>query len=135
MATAIGAVWDAIGAAIDAGVGPPLELATPRFYRDGEVPEDARLGYYLLGGPLEDPGGFYGQPGNSGAYAIHCWAGTLSQAVRLYKWLEGLLQGSRLPYDGHAAWQCTVRVSGSGKDATSEARQIIARVELETVVA
>lgn len=135
MATAIVSAWDAMGTAISAGSNPPAELPDPRFYRDGEVPVNAPLGYYLLGQPLEDPAGFINQPGNSGSYTVHCWASTLARAARLYTWLEGLLHGSRLPVTGHTVWRCSVRAAGSGRDADSNARQIIARVDMDTVVA
>ncbi len=124
---------DAIATAISGGADPPPQLASPRFYRDGEVPEDAPLGYYLLGAVLEDPAGFYHQPGASAVYRVHCWAETHTQALRLYAWLHDLLHGSRLPVASHTVWECRVRLIGNGRDATSEARQALAEVSMETV--
>jgi hypothetical protein len=132
MAVQAVAGMDAIAAAIAAGANPPADLKPPRFYRDGEVPENAELPYYLLGRVLEDPAGFYTRPGSSAAYRVHCWAETYTKALRLYDWLDGLLHNVTLTLDGHTVWQCKVRLVGSGVDASSDARQAEVEVEMES---
>lgn len=126
---------DALATAIRTGASPPMHLNADRFYRDGEVPAEAPLGYFLLGAVLEDPSGFYHRPGSAASYRVHCWADTHTNAIRLYAWLHGLLHGVRLTLDGHTVWQCSVRLIGSGRDAESEARQAIAEVEMEALAA
>ena len=123
---------DAIASVIATGANPPQGLGEPRFYRDGEVPTDADVPYYLLGGVLEDPAGFYHRPGSSASYRVHCWAETLTKALRLYDWLDGLLHDQTVVVDGHTVWRCKVRLVGNGMDATSTARQAIAEVTMES---
>jgi hypothetical protein len=128
--------WDALAAAITAGAAPPMALSSPRFYRDGAVPSNAPLGYYLLGMVLEDPAGFYDRSlGGSAVYRIHCWADTSTNALRLYAWLFGLLHNVTLTLDGHEVWECKVRLVGTGRDQSSTAQQAIAEVRMESVAA
>jgi hypothetical protein len=125
--------WDALAAAIRTGAAPPVALSAARFYRDGQVPSNAPLGYYLLGMVLEDPAGFYDRPGASAVYRIHCWADTSTNALRLYAWLHGLLHDQTVTVEGHAVWECKVRLVGTGRDQSSTAQQAIAEVRMESV--
>lgn len=135
--TAVLAVWDAIGAAIDAGTNWPGALGVPRWYRNGEVPVTAPLGYFLLGQAPEGEAGFYnGQAGQSGTYRIHCWATTATNAARLYGWLKSILQDRKLTLAGHVMWQGgALTKHGEQADADGKAWQVPADYDVETLEA
>lgn len=146
-------LWDALGAAIDAGADPPLDglgrlildPAWPRFYRGrvtadpvtGKLPEPDPVtgqmpGYFLLGLVDLVPGGSYnGETGEAGTATIHCWAATPDDAERLYRWLRGLLHDEPLVVAGFGTVTGQVSKSGPTSDAAGTAYQVTARYAVE----
>jgi hypothetical protein len=141
--TATLAVWDAIAAAITAGIDPPVRLIEDRFYRDGEVPaqtpvdaEDQILSYCLLGQDFEGEAGYINQVGQTSRYVIHCWANTPTNASRLYQWLKRTLHGRRLTLEGHTmAVGITMTKGGHTPDPDGRAYQVPADLDVETLAA
>lgn len=131
--TATLAVWDAIGAAIQGAADPPDSLNPDRFYRDGEVPRDAGLGYYLFGQDFESEAGYVNQVGQVSRYTIHCWARTPTEASRLYAWLKGVLHDQRLPLTGNQMIGIRMSKGGHVADPDGGAYQIPTALDVETL--
>jgi hypothetical protein len=145
MATATFAVWDALVAAIKAENPGPVDadsdplLNAARVYR-GRVPPGVSpaLSYFLLGQRSEGEGGFVNQPGQSGAYRIHCWSDTPDNAGRLFAWLKDLVHDARLSVTGHDFWiggqlRFVSELAGPTEQDGTESWQVVADYVVETL--
>ena len=130
-------LWDALGAAIDAGVDPPQSvsgsqiLGDPRFYRMA-VKGTPPPGYYILGLVDLVPGGQYnGETGENVSLTIHCWAPTPDDAEKLYRWLRRLVHLVPLAVQGFGTVTGQLSKSGPKPDATGAAYQVTAIYAVE----
>lgn len=136
--TATLAVWDAIDAVIRAGQSEPLtQLGNPilgpkRVYW-GDAPPNAALGYVLFGTAPEDDLGFRnGQDGEAAEFTIHCWADTLPNANRLFRWVKGLLE-TKPAVTGFTVIEWEIRKGSEAPDAESTAWQVPMYLRVETL--
>lgn len=140
--TAILSIWDALSLLIRDGASPPVDesgaplFAGKRVYR-GQTPKGATTlprSYVMLGQPGEDESGFYGEPGQNGAYAVSCWSDSPENAIRLYRWFKQLVHGQRPTLEGHVLWQgLAVRYLGLQPDPREDFWQARAEVTAESV--
>ena len=136
--TAVLSVWDALGVAIDQGVNPPTKptggqiLGSPRFYR-GVAPVGATLGYFLFGASGETEGAFYQQPGQDGSYRIHCWADTMTNANRLYRWLKQQVHDRILPLTDHTMLRGGLSKLTDQPDQDGKAWQVVAEYTVQSL--
>lgn len=72
---------------------------------DAIAPSDTPLDYLVLGDASEARGGAgsaFGRGGHTGALTLHVWAATRERAAALHAHVARLLDGQRIPVDGHA---------------------------------
>lgn len=146
--SAVVSLREALGAAINAGSNPPtapggeIILLSQRVFRgtaqDTEEMKDRRRqnlawGYFLLGQPDEGNAGYYGALGHDGSQRVHPWADTEDNALRLFGWFKGLVDGVVLTVSGHLLVTGSVALVTTQPDSDGKAWQAVTNYTAETV--